>query len=148
MNIHTLVFFFWFLLLVMLMTAIHKYVLFLWIIIKENCLGRYIISIFDYNRPTWIQVVIVEQVVLRKNLNSNMSGKTSLFILPHETSFWHFCQSGTFPGSVNMEVSHNIWNRNPFKTSSVYALWVHRHFQRQKLYNWIHFTVKLRLNNS
>ena len=34
--------------------------------------------------------------------------------MTHKTSFWHFCQSGTLPGSVNMKVSRNIWNRNTF----------------------------------
>ena len=33
---------------------------------------QYIISLFDCNRPTWIEAVIVEQVFLKKNLNLNM----------------------------------------------------------------------------
>ena len=68
-------------------------------------LGRYIIPLFDSNRPTWNQAVFIEQVFLIKNLNFNMSGETSIFILPHKTLFWHFCESGTLHGSVNMEVS-------------------------------------------
>ena len=32
-----------------------------------------------------------------------------------KTSFWHFCQSATLPGSVNMKVSPYIWNRKTFK---------------------------------
>ena len=57
-------------------------------------------------------------------------------------SKWHFACS------VNMEVSPNIWNRNTFQTTNLCALWVHRQFQRRKLYNWIYFTVKLKLNSS
>ena len=126
-------------------------VVFLWIIVRQAFLGRYIISLFDYNRPTWIQAVIavfVEKVFLKKNLNFNMQGETSIFILPHKTSFWHFCQKGTLPSSVNMEVLPNIWNRNSFLPTSLYALRVHRLFQRRKLYNWIYFTVKVKLNSS
>ena len=74
--------------------------------------------------------------------------ETFIFILPHKTSFWHFCQSGTLPSSVNTKVSANIWNRNAFRTTSLYALRVHRQFERRKLYNWIYFTVKLKLNSS
>ena len=59
-----------------------------------------------------------------------------------------FCQSGTFPGSVNMEVSPNIWKRNTFQTINLYALRVHRMRQRRKLYNRIYFTVKLKLRSS
>ena len=79
-------------------------VVFLWIIIRQTCLGRYIISLFDYN--------------------------------------------GTLPGSVNMEVSPNIWNRNTFRTTNLYILRIHRQFQRWKLYNWVYLTVKLKLNSS
>ena len=123
-------------------------VVFLWIIIRQTCLLRYIISIFIYNRLTWIKAVIVEQVFLKKNLNVDMWGETSISILPHKTSFWYFCQSGTLPGSVNMEAFPNIWNRNTFGTTSLYALRVHRQFQRRKLHKWINFTVKLKLNSS
>ena len=51
--------------------------------------------------------------------------KPMVLILPHKTSFWHFCQYGTLPGNVNMEVSFNIWNRNTFRITSLYALRVH-----------------------
>ena len=123
-------------------------VVFLWIIIRQAFLGRYIISLFDYNRPTWIQAVIVEEVFL-KNLNFNIWGYIMIiFILPHKISFWHFCQSGTLPGNVNMEVSPNIRNRNTFRTTRLYALGVHRQFERQTLYNWICSTVKLKLKSS
>ena len=118
-----------------------EYVLF------QTCLGRYIISLFDYNRPTWIEAVIVEKEFL-KNLNFNIYGETSIFILPHKTLFWHFCQNVTLLGSVNMEVSPNIWNRNTFRITSLYAVRVHRQYQRQKLYYWIYFTVKLKLDSS
>ena len=37
-----------------------------------------------------------------------------------------FCQSGTFPGSVNMEAFPDIWKRYTFQTTSLYALLVHR----------------------
>ena len=57
-----------------------------------------------------------------------------------------FSQSGTLLGNVNIEVSPNIWNRNTFRTTNLYALGVHRQFERQKLYNWICSTVKLELN--
>ena len=30
------------------------------------------ISIFDYNRQTWTQAVIIEQIFSKKNLNFNM----------------------------------------------------------------------------
>ena len=46
-----------------------------------------------------------------------------------------FCQSGTLPRNVNMEVSPDIWNSNTFRTTSLYVLGVHRQFERQKLYN-------------
>ena len=68
--------------------------------------------------------------------------------MPHKPSFWHFRQRVTLLGSVNMEVSPNIWNRNTFQTTNLCALRVHRQFQRRKLYNWIYFTVKLKLNSS
>ena len=35
---------------------------------------------------------------------------------------WHFCQSGTLCGNVNMEVFPNIWNKNAFGTTTLYAL--------------------------
>ena len=123
-------------------------VVFLWIIIRQTCFGRYIISLFDYNRVTWIQAVIIQQVFLKKNLNFHMQGKTSIFILLHKISFWEFCQSGTLPGSLNMEVSSNIWNINTFWTTSLYALRIHRQFQRWKFYSWIYFIVKLKLISS
>ena len=47
---------------------------------------------------------------------------------------------------VNMDVSRN--NKNTFGSTSLYALRVHRQFQRQKLPNLIDFTVKLKLNSS
>ena len=106
-------------------------------------LGGYIISFFDYNRPIWFQAVIVGQVFLEKNLNFNMSGETSICILSHKT-FWDFSQSGTLPGKVNMEASPNICSRNSFWATSLYALEVHRQFQRQKLSNWICSRVKLK----
>ena len=89
--------------------------MFLWIKIRQTFLGRYIISLFDYNRPTWIQALFVEQVFFKKNLNFNMQGDTSMFTLPHKTSSWHFCQSATLPGNVNKKVCPNIWNRNIFE---------------------------------
>ena len=45
------------------------YVVFLWIMIRQIFWGRYTISIFDDNRPTWIQAVIVEKIFLKKNLD-------------------------------------------------------------------------------
>ena len=44
---------------------------FLWITIRQS----YIISDFVYNRTTWIQAIILEQVFLKKNLNFNMYGR-------------------------------------------------------------------------
>ena len=67
-------------------------------------------------------------------------------MLPYKT-FFHFCQSDTLPGSLNMEISPNIWNRNTFRTTSLWALRVYWQFQRRKLYNWLSFTVKLKLNS-
>ena len=52
---------------------------------------------------------------LKENLNFKMQGETSVFILPHKTSFWHFYQSGTLPDKVNMEVSSNISNKMLFE---------------------------------
>ena len=60
---------------------------------------------------------------------------------------WHFCQSGTLCGNVNMEVFPNIWNKNAFGTTSLYALVVHKQFQRRELYNWICSTIKFKLEN-
>ena len=57
-----------------------------------------------------------------------------------------FSQSGTLLGNVNIEVSPNIWNRNTFRTTNLYALGVHRQFESQQLYNRICSTVKLELN--
>ena len=37
-------------------------------------------------------------------------------------TFLHFCQSRTLPGSINMGVSPNIWNRSTFQTTSLFAL--------------------------
>ena len=45
---------------------------FVWIIIRQTFLGRYIISLFGHNRPTSFPAVLVEQVFLNKNLNFNM----------------------------------------------------------------------------
>ena len=45
---------------------------FLWIIIRQTFLGTYVISLFDYDRRTWIQSAIVEQVLLKKKLNFKM----------------------------------------------------------------------------
>ena len=39
-------------------------------------------------------------------------------------------QSGTLTGKVNMEVSPNIWNRNIFGATTLYAFGVHKQFQR------------------
>ena len=58
-----------------------------------------------------------------------------------------FCQSGTLRGNVNMEVSPNIWKRNTFWATSLYALEIYRQFQRQKLSNWICSRVKLKLKS-
>ena len=69
---------------------------FLWIIIRQTILGRYIISLFDYNIPTWIQVVIVEQVILKKNLNFNTLEETCIFIFSHKAWFWHFFSKWKF----------------------------------------------------
>ena len=96
-------------------------------------MGRYIISLFDGNRPTGIQAAIVEQVLLKKNLNFKMWGETSTFILRHKALFWHLCQSGTLPGKVNIEVSSNIWHRNTFLATCLYAFGAHRQFQRLQL---------------
>ena len=65
-----------------------------------------------------------------------------------QTITFKFFQSGTLSGSVNMKKNPNIWNRNTFQTANLYALRVHRQFQRKKLYNRIYFTVKLKLNKS
>ena len=43
-------------------------IVFPWIIIRQNYLGRFIFSIFAYNRLTWIETAIVKQVLLKKNL--------------------------------------------------------------------------------
>ena len=51
------------------------------------------------------------------------------------------------PGSVNMKVSPNIEKRNTFQTTRMYALRVLKQFQRRNLYNWIYFTVKMKLNS-
>ena len=59
----------------------------LWIVIRQACLGRYIISLFVYNRTTWIQAITVEQVFLKNNLSFNMQGETSIFILPCKNHF-------------------------------------------------------------
>ena len=69
---------------------------FLWIIIRQTILGRYIISLFDYNIPTWIQVVIVEQVILKKNLNFNTLEETCIFIFSQKAWFWHFFSKWKF----------------------------------------------------
>ena len=113
-----------------------------WTIIRQNFLGKYIISLFDCNRPTWIQEVIGE-----KEFKIQHVRETSMFILPHKT-FWNFCQSGTLPGNLNMKVSPDIWNINTFWTTSLYALVVHRQLKRQKLYIIIGYsTVKLKLKS-
>ena len=44
-------------------------------------------------------------------------------------------KSGTLPGNVNMEVSLNIWNRNTFQTTILYALGVYRQFEKRKIFN-------------
>ena len=99
-------------------------------------MGRYIISLFDYNRATWIQAVIVELVFL-KILNFNSKGRHPYSHCHTKHHFDIFYQSGTLPGNENREVSPNFWNRNTFWASSLYAMGVHRQFQKRKLSNWI-----------
>ena len=45
-----------------------------------------------------------------------MRGDIHIHIATQNIILTFFCQSGTFPGSVNMEVSPNIWKRNTFQT--------------------------------
>ena len=47
-------------------------VVFLWIVIRWTFLGKYIISLFDYERLIWIQEVILEKVFLKNDLNFSM----------------------------------------------------------------------------
>ena len=49
--------------------------------------------------------------------------------MPRKQSFWHFRQSDTLPGSVNMKASPNVWNKNTFQITRLYSLWVHRQFK-------------------
>ena len=146
MNIHVLIFSLWYLCYwcwwqqeISRICAV-----FVWIIIRQTFLGMYIITLFDYNRPTWLEAVIVEQLFLEKNLNFNKQGETSIFVLPHKASFWHFCQSGTLPDEVNMEVSPDIWNINNFWATSLRSFGVHNLFQRQRFSNWMCSRVKLK----
>ena len=137
MNIHSLVFSLWYLRYWCLwqQDIFRICVAFLRKIIRQTCLGRYIIWLFDNNRPTWIQAV-------------NSHCRTSIF----EDEFKFKCVSeeiyihisiqnivltfvsGTLPGNINMKVSPNIWNWSTFQTTSLYALQVHRQFQRENLY--------------
>ena len=135
MNIHILVFSWWYLCCSCLwQQGISRIcIVFLWIITRQTFFGRYIISLFDYNRPTWIQAVIAEQVFLKKNLNFNMQVETIILTLPHKTSFWYFCQNATLPGNVNKEVCPNMWKRNIFWASSLHALGVHRYISKTKV---------------
>ena len=140
MNIHILVFSLWYICCWCLwqQNISRIYVLFLWVIIRQIFLGRDIISLFDYNRPTWIQAVIAEQVHLQKNLNFNMKWRGDIHVyVATKNITLTILTSETLPGNVNMGVSSNIWNRNTFRTTSLYALGVYKQFQRRKLSNWI-----------
>ena len=75
-------------------------VLFLWIIVRQISLGSYIslflhftyhISLFDYNRPTWIQTVIAEPIELISICNGRRpyAYSTRNIILTF-LSKWHF----------------------------------------------------------
>ena len=88
-------------------------VLFLWIIIRQNILGRYIISLFDYHIPMWNQAFIAGKVFKFQYV------RESIFVLLHKT-FWHFCQSGTLHSNVNMQIYRNIYNWNTFRTTTLY----------------------------
>ena len=149
MNIHVLVFSLWYLCYWCWrqQDISTVYTVFLWIIIRQNVLARYIIPLFDRNRPSWFQAVILEQVLLKKNLHFNMWEETSIFKLQHKPSFWHFCQSGTLPGKVNIDVFPNIWKRNTFWATSLYALRVNRQFQRKHFSDWVCSRVKLKLKS-
>ena len=71
--------------------------------------------------------------------------ETSIFILLHKTSFWHFLPKWHFAWQRKYGISPNIWRRNTFQTTNLYELRVHRQFQRRNLYNWIYSKVKLKL---
>ena len=103
MNIHILAFSFWYRCCWWLwahdISRIRVAVL--WIMINQTFLGGYIISFFDYNRPTWIQGVIAEQVFkfqyVREDVHIHIVTK-NIFILFSEWLFawqWKHVRFGT-----------------------------------------------------
>ena len=80
--------------------------MFLWITIRQTCLGRYIIFHIlttivkhESKQPLW------NKYFCRRIEISVCKGTHpySYFHLPFKRSYWQFFQSGTLPGGVNME---------------------------------------------
>ena len=122
--------------------------MFLWITIRQTCLGRYII----FHILTTIVQHESKQPLRNKyfcrRIEISVCKGThpySYFHLPFKRSYWQFLSKWNFAWRCKYGIFPNIWERNTFQTTNLYVLRFYRQFQRRKLYNWIYFAVILKL---